>query len=498
MKRICFFLFFIVGCDTHDLKNDWPLEYSLFSEGVLHLEFRYDPSDTLNVSAFAQTNIPRDGSESNGATVNKADDYYLNIEIDRPTQCFLNLAKEQFNIFVFPHDTTHIILSDLNGVAEIGFSGELSPINNYYLNKKESLGYTDIRFPLNKPLSQKSNYKRIKQTTDSIINRELAFFEGYISKHDLPKWFKHYEQSEMKYTGAVYKTIMPHANEIMKYFEDTVPADYYDYLPEIQINNQNALFSSAYFSFLDAYFLRELPVSKTNDLSGFKLIAKMESHKLNQSKHELSDQIKNLYQTSNFSSLIKYYSDSLAIDSLARAFEVSNYRQLVKVAGIRSRNEMQSFNLHRGDTIPDFILATTVDSLISIRDFSQQHLYVNFWATWCGPCLQNIPDLNKLIAHYQNDPRVGFLNICLDSEHDKWLATIEKYKIRGVNLLAEGNWNSKLRAYFNIKGIPHYAILSKHNILLENATEKAPAVREKIESTLNGGTAQQSSYPQSK
>jgi thiol-disulfide isomerase/thioredoxin len=294
----------------------------------------------------------------------------------------------------------------------------------------------------------------------------------------------------MRYVGAVYKTIMPHANEIMKYFDDTVPSDYYDYLPEIQINNQNALLSSTYFSFLDAYFLRKLPVSETKDLSGFSRITKMEAYKLNQSKYELSDQIKELYQMSNFSRLIKYYSDSLAIDSLAKAFEVSNYRELVRVAGIRSRNEMQSLNLHRGDTIPDFTLTTTLDSLISIRDFSHQFLYVNFWATWCGPCLQNIPELNKLIAQYQNDPRVAFLNVCLESEHDKWLTTIEKYKIKGVNLFAEGNWNSKLRAYFNITGIPHYVIVAKHNILSVNATEKAPVVKEKIEAILSGDMVQ--------
>jgi thiol-disulfide isomerase/thioredoxin len=277
----------------------------------------------------------------------------------------------------------------------------------------------------------------------------------------------------------------------MKYFDDTVPSDYYDYLPEIQINNQNALFSSAYFSFLDAYFLRKLPVSKIKDLSGFSKINKMEAHKLDQSRYELSDRIKDLYQMSNFSLLIKYYSDSLAIDSLAKTFEVSNYSELARIKGIRSRNEMQSINLHRGDTIPDFTLTTTLDSLISIRDFSHQLLYINFWATWCGPCLQNIPELNKLIAQYQNDPRVAFVNVCLESEHPKWLATIEKEKIKGINLFAEGNWNSKLRAYFNITGIPHYVIVSKHNILSENATEKAPLVKEKIEEILSGGVMHQ-------
>ena len=487
MKRICFLLIFIVGCDSRDLKNNLPFEYSLFSNSVLHLDFGYDPSDTINVSAFAQTNIPRDGSESNVATVYKAGDYYLNIEIDRPTQCLLHLGEDHYNIFVLPHDTTHVTLSKLNGVPEISFSGEVSQVNYYYLKKKENLGYTDIRFPLNEPLSQKTTYKRLKLTTDSIIGRELAFFEGYTSKHNLPSWFKNYEQSEMRYVGAVYKTIMPHANEIMKYFDDSVPSDYFDYLSEIQINNKNALFSSAYFSFLDAYFLRKLPVSETKDLSGFSRTAKMEAYKLNQSKYELSDQIKDLYQMSNFSFLIKYYSDSLAIDSLAKAFEVSNYRELVRIAGIRSRNEMQSLNLHRGDTIPDFTLTTTLDSLKSIRDFSHQILYVNFWASWCGPCLQNMPELNKLISQYQNDRRVAFLNVCMESENDKWLAAIEKYKIKGVNLFAEGNWNSKLKAYFSITGFPHYVIVGKHNILSANATERAPMVREKIEAILSDG-----------
>jgi thiol-disulfide isomerase/thioredoxin len=186
-----------------------------------------------------------------------------------------------------------------------------------------------------------------------------------------------------------------------------------------------------------------------------------------------------------FSSLIKFYSDSLAIDSLAKSLELTNYEELVRVSGTRSRNELLSLNLHKGDTIPNFILTTTLDSLISIRDFSHQYLYVNFWATWCGPCLQNIPELNKLIDQYESNTNITFLNICLESEHAKWLASIGKHKLRGINLYAEGNWNSKLRAYFNIAGIPHYAIINRQNILAENATDKAPDVKQKIDALLD-------------
>jgi hypothetical protein len=73
----------------------------------------------------------------------------------------------------------------------------------------------------------------------------------------------------------------------------------------------------------------------------------------------------------------------------------------------------------------------------------------------------------------------------LESEHAKWLASIGKHKLRGINLYAEGNWNSKLRAYFNIAGIPHYAIINRQNILAENATDKAPDVKQKIDALLD-------------
>jgi thiol-disulfide isomerase/thioredoxin len=380
-----------------------------------------------------------------------------------------------------------VIVKNSNGALEISFAGQAARINEYYLRKKESLGHTDIRFSLIAPLPGTSSYSRLIHTTDSIVNRELTFFENYTSKVPLPTWFRDFEESEITYAGAGYKTAMPHANEVFGYFKDTLPGSYYDFLKATLINNPKATLSAHYFWFLDDYFLRNLPIKEIEDLSGFNRIAKANSFKLSQSKKELSGQVKDLYHLSNFSQLVKFFSDSLAIDSLAKSFELTNYEELVRVSGTRSRNELESLNLHKGDTIPNFILTTTLDSLVSIRDFSHQYLYVNFWATWCGPCLQNIPELNKLIAQFENNSNIAFLNICVESEHATWLAAVGKHKLKGINLYADGNWNSKLWAYFNIAGIPHYAIIDKQNILAENATDKAPLVKEKIDALLDNG-----------
>ncbi len=482
MRKVYFLLVFIIGCTPEKDKD--LLTYTPFSKSVVHVSFSHDRVDTLNISADVNTNIPKDDYRSNKVAANKAGDYYLDLEIDRPTKILLNLGDDQYNVFLFPNDTTHIKVNATQDEIGLSFYGRAKIINEYYQEKKATLGYTDIRFPLNKSLSSKSTDKLLKLSTDSVINRELSFLEKYISKDRLPEWFLDYEQSEIIYMGAGFKTQMPHANEVMNSFKETLPSDYYDFLSLVQVDNSKAILSSYYFKFLDAYFTRNLPVSETNQLAGFSRISKDLSHTLNQSKDQLSGEAKELYHKSNFSLMIKFYADSLVIDSLAKAFEVSDYKELVRMAGIKSRNEMAMLNINKGDTIPDFVLSNSLDSLISIRSFQDQILYLNFWATWCGPCIQNMPELNKLIVQYDKKPRVKFLNICMESERDKWLAGIAKYKLKGVNLMAEGNWNSKLRSYFNIKGIPHYVIINKGNVLSENATDKAPKVQEKIDAML--------------
>ena len=395
MRIVCYLLIVLCGCTTKEVR--YIPAYAPFSHSVIHVKLHNDQADSLSISAGVYTNIPKGGNESNTVTAGKSGDYYLNIETDRPAKSFLNLGNVQYNVFLFPNDTTHISVNIVQGEIVPGFYGKAKEINGYYFEKRKNLAYTDIRFPLNEVLSSKPTYNLIKEKADFIINRELSFLEKYVSRDELPGWFLDYEESEIVYIGAAYKTGMPNVNEINKFFQDSVPIDYYDYLSNVKINNPNAILSVQYFLFLDDYFLKNLSVTEFNHLSGFSRMSKAMSHKLDQSKDLLSGDVRELYNKSNFSTMIEFYTDSAAIDSLANALGVSDYKEMVRIAGTRSRNELQMLNLHIGDTIPDFFLTNSLDSLISIRTFQNEILYVNFWATWCGPCIQNMPELNKLI-----------------------------------------------------------------------------------------------------
>ena len=483
MKKALLLLMILTSCESQHDKDS--ITFVPFSSSVIHLIVDGIPLDSLTINSFAWTVIPASTSESNSLLVTRTGDYYLNLEIDRPVKAFLNVGENQHNIFVTPHDTTHIRMDFTSDQPEFYFYGKTRIFNDYYHKKEKALGYSDVRYPLIQFLTSTTSYKSLKLSTDSIINHELLFLESYDAPEKLPEWFVDYERSEINYAGAGYKIQMPRVNAMLKYFEDSLPEDYYDFVGDIQVNDAKAMLSSQYFFFLDAWFSKNLPVEELDSLSGFARINRIQSHRLRESKLQLSEGVRDLYHKYSLSSLIPYFSNSVMIDSVAKEFEVADYQELLALAGTRSGSEMKMLNLNKGDTIPDFVLVDGLDSLVSIRTYQDKILYVNFWATWCGPCIKNIPKLNAMISSYGEHSSFQFLNICIDSEREKWLASVERYNVQGVNLFAEGNWNSKLKAYFNISGIPHYVILNKGNTLHENGAEKAPQVREALEALLH-------------
>lgn len=473
---ITFFLIFFTACNSGNLEK--YTEYQPFSKSVLAVAFDAKPADTVYLEARAVNNVPVQGSGSDIVPVGNQGTYYLTLVNDRPSTATLSLDDENYNVIIYPQDTTYLTVR--TNKSSIDFQGRGKVINEYYQDKKQKLGYTDLRNPLNKEVQFARSFLERGTITDSLINNELNFLQEYLSVQQMPDWFVQYEQAEIKYLGMGYKTALPKYNETFNYFEDTLPDKYYAFIQPEDINNPSAIGSSKYWWFLDDYFIRNLPLSEFSSLAGYKKINKIHSHILKHSRTALTGKVKDIYHQYLLSSLIKRLSDTSMVDSLARVYEVQDYEQFYSIAGSNIKRDNSVAKLVQGDTLPSFYVVDLSEELISIRDYQDKIVYINFWATWCGPCIKNIPALNQMIDTYQNNDQIAFLNVCLESEKEKWLTSIDRYSLKGVNLFAEGNWSKKLRTTFGIRGIPTYALVDKGNILYENNTNKAPAVKSTI------------------
>ncbi len=129
-----------------------------------------------------------------------------------------------------------------------------------------------------------------------------------------------------------------------------------------------------------------------------------------------------------------------------------------KFKNILNHHYLRHQNLGKGNPAFVFAAVDKEGKLRNIEELKGQVVVIDFWATWCGPCLIEKPFFEKLARKYQNDP-VTFLAISLDENKDKWLKfeKNEKSKVKswiGIN-------QADIKEFYQINGIPRFVLIDK-------------------------------------
>ena len=110
----------------------------------------------------------------------------------------------------------------------------------------------------------------------------------------------------------------------------------------------------------------------------------------------------------------------------------------------------ETAQLKPGQPAPDFTLDDLQGQSISLSDFRGQAVFLDFWASWCGPCIGAAPHLEELKQRVR-DQKVVFLNISLDSA-DEWHQAVEEHGLTGVHVHAPGGWRAAVAQLYQVPG----------------------------------------------
>ena len=108
-----------------------------------------------------------------------------------------------------------------------------------------------------------------------------------------------------------------------------------------------------------------------------------------------------------------------------------------------------------GQPFPDGIVLQDRDgNVVDFSAFRGKYVYIDMWASWCVPCLREVPELQKLEKELKNK-NVTFVSISIDANREAWKNKMEEKNMHGHQL-----WNpgSTLGKALNVKGIPFFAI----------------------------------------
>jgi len=99
---------------------------------------------------------------------------------------------------------------------------------------------------------------------------------------------------------------------------------------------------------------------------------------------------------------------------------------------------------------------------VSLADLKGQHVYIDFWATWCAPCKKEFPHLKKLEKKYHGS-NIAFVGISLDKETKKeaWKTMVEEEGLMGIQLFADNSFDSAFADAYQVTSIPRFVLIDK-------------------------------------
>lgn len=119
----------------------------------------------------------------------------------------------------------------------------------------------------------------------------------------------------------------------------------------------------------------------------------------------------------------------------------------------------------KGATAPDFTMNTPEDEPLSLSNLRGKVVLVDFWASWCGPCRKENPNVVRLYNKYK-DQGFEVLGVSLDRQKKRWLQAIEKDGLGWKHVSDLKGWSNQAAQLYSVRSIPHTVLLDREGRII--------------------------------
>ncbi len=137
-----------------------------------------------------------------------------------------------------------------------------------------------------------------------------------------------------------------------------------------------------------------------------------------------------------------------------------------------------------GKEAPDFSLPDVNGKEIKLSSFRGKYVLVDFWASWCGPCRQENPNLVQAYQQFKNK-NFTVLGVSLDrpGQKDKWIKAINDDNLTWTNVSDLQYWNSAVVPLYGFQGIPFNVLLDPQGKVIAQEL-RGPLLERKLQEVL--------------
>lgn len=199
------------------------------------------------------------------------------------------------------------------------------------------------------------------------------------------------------------------------------------------------------------------------------------SEYLQQNAPEPEDQIRLLQERFRISSIRENITRRIIEDYIRRhPYSGEHLARLDKLCSDRPDKEqlIRKFRDKRyaspGAPLPDAVFEDKNGQEHRLTEFAGKYIYIDLWASWCAPCVAEVPHLQKLEKDL-NRRDIVFVSISLDTKRENWEKQMEQLHMHGNQWLVR---DEAFADMMNVKGIPHFLLYGKDGTLLDYKTAR--------------------------
>ena len=443
MKKIFYAIFVlaILSCAKEENSSD----YAIFSGKIENtdggkLSIRNSDKEIKEIEVHA------DGTFSD--TLQKITTGYYTFKYGNETSKFYLKPDYNLNLRIDTKEFDESIIYSGNGSIENNYLAQV------YLNK-EALGKLNSYQYLG--TLDEAEYVA-KMDSIKVLNTD------YLNKQqNLDRDFKALEQASITYGWAANLQLHePYKRYISKDQTYNASDNFYAFEKDLNLEDENLLQVPTYKSYITTYYRQKgSELSKEQGIEEDIALLNVVSKEVKSSKVKeflLFGAAK--YGISYTSDLQKYFDTFMAssTDEAHKKDITDKYNKLIK--------------LSKGKLSPKFTVYKNFNGgTTSLDDLKGKYVYIDVWATWCGPCIAEIPALKATEEKYRNK-NIAFVSMSIDKkkDYDKWRTMVEEKELSGIQLFAPDDWKSDFVSDYGIMGIPRFILIDPEgNIVNANA-----------------------------
>ena len=418
------------------------------------------PSTTVTINhtedkTLVITHVKQQLHDTIQTVANQAVTY--NLDISAPTVIRINDGRRGYDCYITPGEQL-VVKNDPEARNAIKVQSEAGTESELYSRFTESM--IKARSAVN--VFKAPDFASLQDSLDKKYMAASNLISELKDNAGVSAAFKSLLADRLQFSKGSDMENFPSYNEHYLKKKPVLADDFYDFRKTIDRNSDNILLTAEGRNYAGNYISQNSETDDPDDASAyFSKAVEVAGSAFTNPTNRAFFKAEQISDVVSFNGGLENGNEALVMSAMKEtdnAYLQSKYKNLIA----------EWSHLKSGSEAPDFDGKNRQDEQVKLSDLKGKYVYVDVWATWCGPCIREIPDLKKVEKAY-HDKEIEFVSISIDKQEDKekWIKMVGQKELKGTQIMADNAWDSGVVTEYNIAGIPRFILIDKEGNLVK-------------------------------